>query len=594
MTEGTANPIQGLGIKETDDMTSVATPARETDSDDAAEPGARWLRHRLAAGVASGLLLWTTFPPMEWAPLAWVALAPLFWLATIKGSPLKSYLSAWAGGLVFWFLAVPWLRLIGPGAWIGWVVLATVFSLWWPLFLVLTRWARFRLGLPLIQAAPIVWVAVEYMRAYFLTGFPWYYLAHSQYRYLHVIQIADLAGSLGVSFVIAVVNAWLVELVTLPLLRRRPGGFGGFSLTSRHHVRLWSVMILVGGTLGYGYYRLSTAQFRDGPRVALLQSNHKQGIKFLRDQDEVRAEFLQLIERAMSHDPHPELIVWPETSYPFGFIMIDPAIAPDEFKRQVASIPARTPISVDTWLGKRSAVENDLHSLADAFGASMLVGTRVDDHEKAEFRTYNSAVLFRPGAPKYEFYHKMHLVPFGEFIPYVETIPLLATLTPYRDKIPHLNSGQDATILPLGPYRLAASICFEDTIPHVINEFFHGADQSHQPDLLINLSNDGWYPDSSELDMHLAIGVFRTVEHRVPLARAVNTGLSAVVDGNGEIRAVLPKSIEDVLVATVPLDDRTTYYSRWGDWLGLSSLAVTIGLIPMGLVRTLKSRQPRE
>ena len=122
----------------------------------------------------------------------------------------------------------------------------------------------------------------------------------------------------------------------------------------------------------------------------------------------------------------------------------------------------------------------------------------------------------------------------------------------------------------------------------MINQFFTGADQAHQPDLLINLSNDGWYPDSSELDMHLAIGVFRTVEHRVPLARAVNTGLSALVNGNGEIRAVLPKSIEDVLVATVPLDDRTTYYSRWGDWLGLSCLAVTIGLVPMGLLRKTK------
>ena len=125
-------------------------------------------------------------------------------------------------------------------------------------------------------------------------------------------------------------------------------------------------------------------------------------------------------------------------------------------------------------------------------------------------------------------------------------------------------------------------ICFEDTIPQVIGRFFRGADQAHQPDFLVNLSNDGWYPDSSELDMHLAIGVFRTIEHRVPLARAVNTGFSSLVDGNGEIRARLPKNVEDVLIVQVPLDDRTTWYSRWGDWLGLSCLAVTIGWIPDG------------
>ncbi len=145
----------------------------------------------------------------------------------------------------------------------------------------------------------------------------------------------------------------------------------------------------------------------------------------------------------------------------------------------------------------------------------------------------------------------------------------------------------------MGPYRFAAVICFEDTIPQVIGRFFRGSDQAHQPDFLVNLSNDGWYPDSSELDMHLAIGVFRTIEHRVPLARAVNTGLSSLVDGNGEIRERLPKSVEDILIVTIPLDDRTSWYSRWGDWLGLSCLAVTIGWIPMGMIRPRRRRAGR-
>ena len=219
----------------------------------------------------------------------------------------------------------------------------------------------------------------------------------------------------------------------------------------------------------------------------------------------------------------------------------------------------------------------------------MLVGSAVWDHQASGLNKYNSAILFEPAIETIRFYHKMHLVPFGEFIPLIKTIPWLALLTPYRDKIPNLNFGRDPLLLPIGPYRFAASICFEDTIPQVISRFFQGRDQADQPDLLINLTNDGWYANSSELDIHLAIGVFRTIEHRVPLARAVNTGLSALVDGNGEIRAVLPKSIEDVLTVTVPLDDRTTYYSRWGDWLGLSCLAITIGWLPLGLIRNRKS-----
>ncbi len=224
----------------TGDQGKVVDPEPESKAA-VAEPGVRWLRHRLAAGVVSGLVLWTTFPPMEWGPLAWIALTPLFWLATVVGAPGRTYLAAWAGGLVFWILAVPWLRLIGPGAWIGWIVLGAVFSLWWPLFLALARWARFRLGVPLILAAPIAWVTVEYLRAYFLTGFPWYYLAHSQYRFLHVIQIADVTGSLGVSLLIAMVNAWLVELVTIPLLRPDDSGRSRLTLgqsaapLGRHH-----------------------------------------------------------------------------------------------------------------------------------------------------------------------------------------------------------------------------------------------------------------------------------------------------------------------------------------------------------------------
>jgi apolipoprotein N-acyltransferase len=573
-------------------MTSVAAPDRVTHADEVAEPGARWMRHRLAAGVASGLILWTAFPPMEWAPLAWVALAPLFWLATIKRTPLKCYLSAWAGGLVFWILAVPWLRLIGPGAWIGWVVLGLVFSLWWPLFLLITRWAYFRLRVPLILAAPIAWVAVEYMRAYFLTGFPWYYLAHSQYRYLYVIQIADFAGSLGISLSIAVVNAWLVDLVTLPLFRTRAASQGRPSLTIGQSARLWSVTLLIGVTLCYGAFRVSSAQFRAGPKLALLQSNLMQGNKFQRDRGKVREDFQTSIERAIARDGSPDLIVWPETSYPFVFIMVDPAIPPAELEAQVHSV--QSSMTIKEWLEIRDSIVNDLHGLTNKLGVPMLVGSAVWDHRPSGLYKFNSALLLEPAVEAIRYYHKMHLVPFGEFIPLIKTIPWLALLTPYRDKIPSLNFGQDPLLLPIGRYRFAASICFEDTIPHVINLFFQDRDQADQPDMLINLTNDGWYANSSELDIHLAIGVFRTIEHRVPLARAVNTGLTALIDGNGEIRAVLPKNVEDVLTVTVPLDDRTTYYSRWGDWLGISCLAVSIGLFPLGLIRNRKKPRPAD
>ena len=188
----------------------------------------------------------------------------------------------------------------------------------------------------------------------------------------------------------------------------------------------------------------------------------------------------------------------------------------------------------------------------------------------------------------------MHLVPFGEYFPLIESLPWLKALTPYRgEKVQSLSFGRKPICLPLGPYRLAVSICFEDTLPHVIRRFFAEAENGQHPDVLINLSNDGWFRGSAELDMHLAIAAFRAVEHRAPLARAVNTGLSALIDGNGEIRETLPKDTKGVLSVTVPIDDRTSCYSRWGDWLGLSCLAVTIGLVPVGLVRKIGRPNPQ-
>ncbi len=168
----------------------------------------------MVAGMASGLLLWTSFPPLEWSWLAWIALAPLFWLATLREASLQDV----PGGLgrralVFWLLALEWVRLSDPSAWLGWLLMALIFSLWWPGFLGSPAGPFFACGFPLILAAPIIWVGLEFIRAYFLSGFPWYYLAHSQFRHLYVIQIADFTGSLGISLLIAVVNAFVVDLL---------------------------------------------------------------------------------------------------------------------------------------------------------------------------------------------------------------------------------------------------------------------------------------------------------------------------------------------------------------------------------------------
>jgi apolipoprotein N-acyltransferase len=567
-------------------MTTTAATVSEAHPISKAIETPQRSRHILLAGMVSGFLLWTSFPPAEWSWLAWLALAPLFWLATLRTARTRVYVSAWLGGLVFWLLALQWLRLIGEGAWLGWVVMAGFFSLWWPAYLALLRWALVRLRLPLIVAAPIIWVALEYVRSFFLSGFPWFFLAHTQFRQIYVIQIADFAGALGISLLIAIVNALIVDLATLPLWGPSSRGM---RLSRRQNLRLCVVTVLLGASLCYGAFRVSSSRFHDGPRLALLQSNIEQKHKAKGDPVAIITEFVGLLRRALAQGKTPDLIVWPETSYPYGFITVDPAIDPEALKRQVFSFAPK--LTALDWLEKERTVAAELHRWTDEIGVPMLIGSIVYDHQPASLEKYNSAILFQPGVRTLHFYHKMHLVPFGEYFPLIESLPWLKALTPYRgEKVSSLSFGRKPICLPLGPYRLAVTICFEDTIPHVIRRFFAEAELGQHPDVLINLSNDGWFHGSSELDMHLAIAVFRAVEHRVPLARSVNTGLSALIDGNGEIRETLPKDSNGVLSVTVPIDDRTSCYSRWGDWLGLSCLAVTIGLFPLGLARKPRPR----
>jgi len=287
--------------------------------------------------------------------------------------------------------------------------------------------------------------------------------------------------------------------------------------------------------------------------------------------------------RAASREPKPDLVVWPETSYPYGAIEIDPSTPADALKRQVDQIADG--ITVAEWRARAEAIDQYMRSMADTLDAAMLVGSLQYAHAPGGLEKYNAAVLTTPGSSGSQVYRKIQLVPFGEYVPLVDALPWLMVFTPYSDGyVPSLNFGREANPLDLGKYKVAVGICFEDTVPHLIRRFFAEAPPDRQPDVLIDASNDGWFHGSAELDMHLAVSVFRAIENRVPLARAVNTGISAVVDGDGRIRETLPRLTEGVLHATIPLDPRTSLYTVWGDWLGLSCLAVCVGIAPTGLI----------
>lgn len=169
------------------------------------------------ASIASGFMLWASF----WLPaLVWIAIVPFGLSIRLEAKRLYLYLGAWLGGLTFFLPGVYWLSFCDPQAWLGWLLLATYLSLYFPAFLFLARVLNRRWTVPLIIAAPAAWVALEYIRMYALSGFGWLFLAHSIYRWTWTIQIADFAGVYGVSFLIVLVNAYFVELLTQPLFVR--------------------------------------------------------------------------------------------------------------------------------------------------------------------------------------------------------------------------------------------------------------------------------------------------------------------------------------------------------------------------------------
>jgi apolipoprotein N-acyltransferase len=547
--------------------------------------------HPAKLAVASALVLWCAFPPAGWGWLAWVALAPLCLLVRSNRSGWALFGGSWLGGFVFWLLAINWVRLSEPGtAWLAWLVMSLVLSFWWPAFVFLARVAVRRLQWPMMLAVPVVWVALEYARAYALTGFPWYYLAHSQYLYAPVIQIADFTGSLGISFVIAMANACWAELTD-------PDGLGTatrrLQLGRRQVVGLAALGLALGGTLGYGVYRLGTAHFHPGPRVALLQSdiqqvyNNKMGLSI----EQVVAVYRKLIDDSLATKLEPpELIVWPETSYPYGFVQLDPLLDQEQFLQQIKSIhPGGT---VQFWLTKMQNVSQQLHGWTDQTGIPMVVGALLYDYSRNGLSRFNAAILFEPGVASVQTYSKLKLVPFGEYVPLVDMFPWLTVLTPYRgETIPSLAFGTAPRWFDFKGYRLAVAICFEDTIPQVTRRFFAEAPDGRKPDLLLNLSNDGWFHWSEELEMHLAVSVFRAVENRVPLARAVNTGISALIDGNGRIQARLPRRTQQVLVGVAMLDDRVAMYTFWGDWLGQACLVATTTALLLGIAKAVAGRR---
>lgn len=527
--------------------------------------------------LASALLLYLCYFPVAWGWLGWVALCPLLVIVRSRARTLFVFLAAWLAGLLFYYPVLQWMRVADPRMYATWIMMAFYLSWYFPAAVFLLR-ALERRKVPLVASLPVVCVTLEFVRAYVMGGFAWYFLAHTQHDFLPLIQISDITGSYGVSALVAAVNAVVFEWLWQTAHRR--GWLGEGSTLPRRPTLVFQsalVLALFAAFLLYGTWRMAGAEFKEGPSLALVQTGTDQDDKNnaasldLVIQREAQAVMLDQNEALsrLAGSQRSALVIWPETSWSHEWTF---AKVPD--------------LESQDFAFKRAQGHGGASQLLIGLNSQELM----EDNQTPK-RRFNSAVLIDAQGRYVDRYDKIHRVPFGEYVPLRDTLPFLKRFAPYDFEY-SIVEGEGQRPLPLGAYRFGVLICYEDTDSQLARKYA-APEGDKPPDFIVNISNDGWFKGTAEHDEHLAICRFRAIECRRAVARSVNLGISAMIDGNGRVLAPEAVSVENnvtrweiganatslplarwqefklrpgVIFATVPLDTRSSLYGRWGDW----------------------------
>lgn len=560
-----------------------------------------------APAVASAVLLWAAFFPLNAGPLAFGALVPWLALARAPVSNRRRYCAAYLGGALFFALATNWVRVAHPMMYFSWLGFIVVMPVTWALALWLVR-KMDALSVPLAVAVPVAWVALEYARMNFPTGFPvlkplglyhmigfgWYFIGYTQHEFLALVQIADFGGVYAVSFVVAACNGALADVLlrsgrvraalrweapanSAPPAGPLAGPLAGVGVAGA----------LLAAACGYGAFRLAHEPFADGPTVAALQGSVSQGEKMTRGGG-LKEQYSRA--HALALATGPDLLVWPETCYWEDWYEVAPGADP-------ASVP-------EALRGKFAAADKEFRT---PWHANILFGLSGHEWDGARLWKYNSALMVRADRGDPVRYDKMHLVPFGEYVPLGEVLPFMQWFTPYKNEY-SCRPGERFARFPLAArdgraFTFGCLICYEDTDPYLARQYV----AAEPVNFLVNVSNDGWFDGTEEHEQHLAICRFRAVEARRAVVRAVNMGVSAVVDPDGRVVALpreivrdrqgtriadteLPgwyasKKVEGVVRAAVPLDARAPLYATLGDWLPAACWAVALAALVLARAR---------
>jgi apolipoprotein N-acyltransferase len=543
--------------------------------------------------VATAALLTVIQAPINLSLLAWVAWVPVIVACSPGAKPRRLFVVGYVTCLLYWMGNLYW---VAPVTIVGWLVFCIYTALLWPILAMCMRWCRMK-TVPLFLASAVLIVGIERMQGFFLGGFFWRFLAHSQYQNITIIQITDIFGAGGVSFLIAMVNGLIAELI----LDTRCWILDARSLKRLLRIgnllKIGIVSTALAVAILYGRWRIGQADecVTAGPRVASLQSNVPQSVK--RSFESGQELFDGLMAKSKDAvEAGAELIIWPET-------MVQ-AILDTEVWPWLASDEEHK--ALDKAL--REHAKGNAYVLVGAYGSEVQ-----REGEELHLARYNSAFFYRPdGQQDNKRYDKIHLVPFGEVLPLRRSMAWFYELLMKIKFIPYnfdysLDYGSQYTIFemgedqgeePLSQHRFAVIICYEGTVPYVARTFALDAHGRKRIDWLVNISNDGWFvrfkndqvQPSMELPQHAAVTAFRAVENRVAIVRSVNTGISCLIDSLGRIRdgyekGTLPEKamartgMDGWFMDRIPVDSRATFFSKYGEWLDFCCESCVILLI---------------
>jgi apolipoprotein N-acyltransferase len=535
-----------------------------------------------AGAVASGALLTSAFPPLEWDWAAWLALVPLL-LAPVPATPRRRALAGLLFGLLHCVTNLFWLNEVGFGAGVLLAAYCALYPAAW--YLGVTELSQAlgalhpgRGGHPAdlrpgwrqavyILGGALLWVGLEWVRSWLGTGFPWNELGVSQWQRPLLLALTCCTGIAGITFLLVAVNLALA-LVVVAWWRGVTKG------TPRRAARapLLTGVVLVGAAVLAARSAPRLPAPSGSLRVLAVQGNIAQCREWTEAQFAEALDVYTGLSLLAAPANRPDLVVWPESAVPAPLTY-------EPFKTRLQQVlpQIRTPL------------------LIGAIDSRALPGARWTGTDwEPPLLDFNSALLLAADGQRLESYDKIHRVPFGEYVPFSRYLPWLVRMIGMgRDLVP----GSEFTVFDLGQgARAGVNICFEDAFAEISREFVRrGAN------VLMTLTNDAWYAESAGSRQHLLHAVFRAAENRRPLLRSGNNSDTCLILPDGQVSGLLydvvtgNRFLRGTQVYEIPLYDSPplTLYARWGNWFAQVASALA-ALLVLGLtVRIVGARAAR-